>query len=87
MDNPGKLICLDINGSNIATEKSTDWIEERINDGIWYIQNIKSIGDSLLTAGNRIPKSNIVLYALNGVGHEFDLVVVFLSHNRQQVTF
>lgn len=35
-----------------------------------YIKKIKSIGDSLLVPGNRIPKSELVLCALNGVSHK-----------------
>ncbi|KAL5769477.1 hypothetical protein ACOSP7_013631 [Xanthoceras sorbifolium] len=45
-----------------------------------YIMKIKAIEDALETAGHTITDADLVLSMLSGLGHEYDPMVVLVSH-------
>lgn len=51
-----------------------------------FVQKIKTIGDELLAAGDEIHEKDLVMSVLNGIGHEFDPVVVIISSQLETVT-
>ncbi|KAL5799255.1 hypothetical protein ACOSQ4_032139 [Xanthoceras sorbifolium] len=47
---------------------------------------VKSLGDGLKAAGEMIKDQDLVLHILNGIGHDYDLVVVLISSQKQSMS-
>lgn len=47
---------------------------------------VKGIGDDLLVVGDDVKEKNLVISVLNGIGHEFDSVVVLISSQLTNIT-
>lgn len=45
-----------------------------------YMQKVKSIGDALQVIGHPVTEQELILSALNGMGHDYNSVVVMLTH-------
>lgn len=45
-----------------------------------YFQQIKTIDDALLVTGHKVFEQELILSVLNGLSHEYDVVVVLLTH-------
>ncbi|KAK9105319.1 hypothetical protein Scep_022163 [Stephania cephalantha] len=46
-----------------------------------YMLKIKTIGDGIRASGQNVDDIELISAALNGLGHEYDPVVVLVSHN------
>ncbi|KAJ8768405.1 hypothetical protein K2173_021558 [Erythroxylum novogranatense] len=51
-----------------------------------FVLKIKNIGDELLAAGDDIKEKDLIMSVLNGIGHEFDSVVVLISSQLETVS-
>ncbi|KAL5745830.1 hypothetical protein ACOSP7_026976 [Xanthoceras sorbifolium] len=62
------------------------WLRSRISEGKGsmsisdYIMKIKAVGDALETAGHTITDADLVLSVFSGLRHEYDSMVVLVSH-------
>ncbi|XP_026420737.1 uncharacterized protein LOC113316800 isoform X2 [Papaver somniferum] len=52
-----------------------------------YLQNIKTIADSLAAIGEKMSDSDLVMYVLHGLGREFDTFVVAAQNRETPFTF
>ncbi|KAL5766579.1 hypothetical protein ACOSP7_017196 [Xanthoceras sorbifolium] len=51
-----------------------------------YILKVKSVGDGLRSAEEVVTDRDLLMHVLNGLGHEFDSVVVVLSSQQNTIT-
>ncbi|KAL5822970.1 hypothetical protein ACOSQ4_020870 [Xanthoceras sorbifolium] len=51
-----------------------------------FILQIKNVGDALSAAGEEISERDLLLCLMNGVGHEYDAVVVLISSQRSTMS-
>ncbi|KAL5825806.1 hypothetical protein ACOSQ3_021869 [Xanthoceras sorbifolium] len=51
-----------------------------------YVLKIKSYADSLSAAGHQIDDQDILLNVLNGLGNEYDSVVVYITSREDAIT-
>ncbi|KAL5813194.1 hypothetical protein ACOSQ3_028144 [Xanthoceras sorbifolium] len=51
-----------------------------------FILQIKNVGDALSAAGEEISERDLLLCLMNGVGHEYDAVVVLISSQRNTMS-
>ncbi|KAL5773611.1 hypothetical protein ACOSQ2_013535 [Xanthoceras sorbifolium] len=51
-----------------------------------FMLKVQSIGDELLAAGQAVCDSDLILSVISGVGHEYDLVVVMISHQQKTMS-
>ncbi|XP_026440696.1 uncharacterized protein LOC113339675 [Papaver somniferum] len=52
-----------------------------------YLQNLKTIADSLAAIGEKVSESDLVMYVLNGLGREFDSFVISAQYTDVPFTF
>ncbi|KAL5843416.1 hypothetical protein ACOSQ4_009374 [Xanthoceras sorbifolium] len=50
-----------------------------------YVMKIKEIGDALMSAGEKVKERDLVLSMLNGLGHDYDSVVVHIASQQQSI--
>ncbi|KAL5748202.1 hypothetical protein ACOSQ2_025499 [Xanthoceras sorbifolium] len=51
-----------------------------------FVLQIRTIGDALASAGEGVPERDLILSLLNGVGHEYDVVVVHISSQQRTIS-
>ncbi|KAL5760772.1 hypothetical protein ACOSQ2_019610 [Xanthoceras sorbifolium] len=51
-----------------------------------YVMKIKAVGDELNTVGHTITDADLVLSVLGGLSHEYDPVVVLVSHQSKTMS-
>ncbi|KAK2655426.1 hypothetical protein Ddye_008478 [Dipteronia dyeriana] len=52
-----------------------------------FAGKIKHIGDSLLATGEEIKDYDLVMCLVNGVGHDFDAIVVVITTQQKFMSF
>ncbi|KAL5820455.1 hypothetical protein ACOSQ3_022337 [Xanthoceras sorbifolium] len=51
-----------------------------------FVLKIKNIGDALMAAREEVSERDLLMSLMNGVGHDYDLVVVLISNQHQTMT-
>lgn len=51
-----------------------------------FVLKVKNIGDNLKSAGDTITDRDLLLSVVNGVGHEFDAVVVLITSQQNTMS-
>lgn len=52
-----------------------------------FLQEVKSISDSLAVINDKIPDPDIVMYVLNGLGRDYDNFVIFIQNRENPLSF
>lgn len=52
-----------------------------------FLQEVKSISDSLAVINYKIPDPDIVMYVLNGLGRDYDNFVIFIQNRENPLSF
>ena len=51
-----------------------------------FVMKVKSIGDNLRAAGDKVSDRDLILSVVNGVGHEFDAVGVHITSQKNAIS-
>ncbi|KAL5758053.1 hypothetical protein ACOSP7_020664 [Xanthoceras sorbifolium] len=51
-----------------------------------FMLKVKALGDGLKAAGETVKDQDLVLHILNGIGHDYDHVAIFISSKKQSMS-